>query len=41
MIDLMEIKSDAVEKYSGLNDNTLESKINLRFEKYTLRIFLR
>ena len=32
MIDLMEVKSDAVEEYSGLNDNTLESKMLMYHE---------
>ena len=32
MIDLMEVKSDAVEEYSGLNDNTMESKMLMYHE---------
>ena len=32
MIDLMEVKTDAVEEYRGLNDNTLESKMLMYHE---------
>ena len=32
MIDLMEVKSDAVEEYSCLNDNTMESKMLMYHE---------